>query len=140
MRRGDTSGRGRGGALLAALVGFACDVAIPLLPIWGDGHQFFWETLPESARTRLLSAHLVGVWGSALAVLFGIVMLRRYRSAVAAGVFAAVAIVVAGAAVSNAIHASNLFGHAQTVLVLGLQILETLALAVAASIAVRRWT
>jgi hypothetical protein len=91
MARGDTTGSKGRGALIAALVALAVDVAMPLLPIYGDGDQFFWDGVPAPVAGRLTAQFLVEHWASAIAVLVGIVLLRRQRSSVAAGAFTAIA-------------------------------------------------
>jgi hypothetical protein len=139
MARADTTGGKGRGASVAALVALVADVAIPLLPIYGNGHQFFWAGVPSSTLGRFVAQFLVGQLASAVAVLFGFVMLQRHRSGVAAGAFAAVAIVVALGVATDLIPDVDIFSEWQTTVLVGLQALEAAALVVAASIAMRRW-
>jgi hypothetical protein len=136
MRRADTTGsRGRG-ALLAALVGLAIDVALPLLPVYGDGQQFFWTGFP----TRWIAAYLLNRWATGVVVVFGLVMLARHRSAVAAGVFAAIGALTALDVGAQFVQGGVPLDRWQTVLAVGLQTIEAATLVVAASMAMRRWS
>ena len=136
MRRSDTTGaRGRA-AFIAALVGLTAVVALPVLPIYGDGHHFFWDGFP----TRFTAAYLIGRWAPAVAILFGIAMLVRRRSAFAAGAFAAIAVVAALGIVDLYVQRAVDLRHWQTAVAVGLQAIEAAALAVAAWIGVRRWS
>jgi hypothetical protein len=135
MRRADTTGSKGRGALTAALIALIADLALPLLPIYGTPDQFLWTGLPAREAIALFIAH----WASALAVLLGIVVLGRQRSAFAAGVFAATAIWVITPVVVDLVRAPISLDRYQTILTLGLPTLEAVALAIAASIAVRRW-
>ncbi len=136
MRRGDTSGARKRGVLAAAVIALIADVAVVLLPIYGrGGDEFLWVGRP----VRSVAAILILELGSALAVLIGILLLARYRSALAAGVFIATALWAATPVVAAVVRAPVEFDRYQTLLVLGLPTLEAIALAIAASIAVRRW-
>jgi hypothetical protein len=135
MRRADTSGSKGRGALSAAVIALLADVALPLLPIYGGGHQLFWTGL----SARVAAAFLIGQWASAVAVLIGIVVLGRQRSALAAGVFAATAIWAITPVVVELVQGPVSLDRYQTILGLALPTLEGAALAIAASIAVRRW-
>lgn len=140
MARADTSGgRGLTGSM-AALIALVADVATPLLPVYGDGHDFFWATVPSQDVVRFVAQFLIAHLATAIAVLFGLVMLRRHRSAVAAGAFAAVAIVVALGVAADLIPDWNVLSRWQTALVVGLQAIEAVALVTAAWIAMRRWS
>jgi hypothetical protein len=72
-------------------------------------------------------------------VLIGIVVLGRQRSALAAGVFAATAIWAITPVVVELVQGPVSLDRYQTILTLALPTLEAAALAIAASIAVRRW-
>ena len=133
MRRDDASGNVDRNALAGALVGLAVGIALPLLPIYGDGHQFVWTGFPA----RFVAAYLVNAWASSLAVLLGIVVLLRRRSRTAAGVFGAVAIIVAARIVARFIPGSIDLGPWQIVLDLSLEAIEAIALVIAASLAIR---
>jgi hypothetical protein len=135
MRRADTSGSKGRGALTAAVIALIADVALPLLPIYGAGHQLLWEGLPA----RGAAAVLIGQWASALAVFFGIVVLGRQRSALAAGLFAATAIWAITPVAVDLVQGPVALDRYQTILTLAVPTLEAAALAIAASIAVRRW-
>jgi hypothetical protein len=136
MGRSDTTGaRGRA-AFIAALVGLAAVAALPVLPIYGDGHHFFWAGFP----TRFIAAYLVGRWAPAVAILFGIGMLLRRRSAFAAGVFAAIALIAALGIAQLYVEGAVDLRSWQSAVAVGLQAIEAAALAVAASIGARRWS
>jgi hypothetical protein len=135
MRRGDTTGSRKRGVVAAALTAFIADVAVVVLPIYGGGDQFLWAGRPF----RSVAAALVTQLASALAVLIGIMLLARYRSALAAGVFTATALWAATPVIATLVAGSVSFDRYQTLLALGLPALEAIALAIAASIAVRRW-
>ena len=80
MARADTSGgKGLTGST-AALIALVADVATPLLPVYGDGHEFFWSTVPSQDVVRFVAQFLIAHLATAIAVLFGLVMLRRHRS------------------------------------------------------------
>jgi FtsH-binding integral membrane protein len=140
MGRADTTGGKGRGALLAALAALAIDIAIPILPIY-DGNHFSWSGVPNDAIVRVAGSTLIGGWATSLALLFGIVMLRRHRSAVAAGVFGAIAFVIAGEVAATLVrNADTVLNVWQSTLVVVLHAVEAVALVVAASIAMRRWT
>jgi hypothetical protein len=140
MRRADTTGGKGRGATIAALIALAADVATPLLPVYGNGHEFVWTGIPSDEFVRFIAQFLVSQFATAIAVLFGFVMLQRHRSAVAAGAFAAVAIVVLLGVAADLIPDRNVLSRWQTALVLGLQTIEATALVAAASISARRWS
>jgi hypothetical protein len=140
MARADTTRSKGRGALIAALVALAVDIAMPLLPIYGGGDRFFWDTVAASVAGRLTAQFLVEQWASAIAVLVGIVMLRRQRSGVAAGAFTAIAIVVIGDLAALLIPGFDVLNTTAGVVLVSLNAVEAAALSVAASIATRRWS
>jgi len=77
-------------AVAAVIVG----LAIPLLPVFGEGGRLafiFSQGLP----VRFLIIYLLRWWASALVAVVGIWFLKRDRAAPAGGVFLAVGLVVA---------------------------------------------
>jgi hypothetical protein len=135
MRRGDTTGSRKRGVTAAALIALIADVAVVVLPIYDGGDKFLWA----GRQFRSVAAILITELASALAVLIGIMLLARYRSALAAGVFTATALWAATPVVATLVAGPVSFDRYQTLLTLGLPALEAIALAIAASIAVRRW-
>jgi hypothetical protein len=113
--------------VVAALIALAADLAPPLLPIYGDGHRFVWEGFPG----RFTAAYFIGTWATALVVSIGIVLVRR-RPELAAGMFAAVAVVVGATIVSQLLQGPVV--RWQTDLVLALEAIEVIALAIATAV------
>lgn len=116
MQHADTE-RSWDRALVAALVGLVIAVVRPLLPVYGDGHQFVFAL---GYPLRFDVSLLVSAWSIAVAILLGVLLLSR-RPTGAAGAFMAVAVVVARGVVSPLIDTPNPFAGWQKVLVLGWQ-------------------
>src|SRR5512132_243183 len=82
--------------LILGVAALTIHLLVPLLPIHGNGFQFFWSGIPASFLVRWVTDYLVARWSGAIALLFGVWMLRRGHTSVAAGVFVAIAVVVVG--------------------------------------------
>ena len=113
-------------AVAAVIVG----LAIPLLPIWGEGG---WAPFlfSQGFGVRFLILYLLRWWGSVLVAGVGIWFLMRDRPAPAGGVFLAVglltAIGIAGEIIATAPH----FGRWQTDVLLAFETLEAILLILA---------
>jgi hypothetical protein len=119
---------------LLALVAFVIDLAIPLLPVYGNGHQtLFGIGFP----IKIVLMQVLGFWASAIVVLVGIWLLARSRGAVAVGMLVAIAVESAIQVVSQAIITTDVFRHWQSVVVLGLTAAEAVLLLLAAASAWR---
>jgi hypothetical protein len=118
-------------AVAAALVAFV----IPLLPLYGSGGQLtFIFSLGLPARG--LIEYLLGRWNSAIVVTIGIVFLRRDHLGFVGGIFAAVALGLVISIIVVILVTAPHFGHWQTDVVLGLEIVEVILLALAAARAI----
>ena len=76
-----------------AVAGVIVGLAIPLLPLFGEGGRLafiFSQGLP----VRFLIVYLLRWWASALVAVVGIWLLKRDRAGPAGGVFLAVGLVV----------------------------------------------
>jgi hypothetical protein len=125
--------------MVAALVAVVLDFAIPFLPIFGET-RFSWSTLPSMVADRA-PATMIRAWSTTFAILFAILMLRRHRSAVAAGAFAATAFVVAGRVIAFLVRDLGGFLHVwDSQLVVALGVIETIALITASALTMRRWS
>jgi hypothetical protein len=118
-------------AVAAVIVG----LAIPLLPVFGEGGRLkfiFSQGLP----VRFLILYLLQWWGSALVALVGIWFLKRDRAGPAGGVFLAVGLVVAIEIAGNVLVTAPHFGRWQTDVVLALETVEAILLTLAGSHAI----
>jgi hypothetical protein len=118
-------------AVAAVIVG----LAIPLLPVYGEGGRpefLFAYGLPW----RLLLVYLLRWWVSAMVAVVGIWFLKRGRAGPASGVFLAVGLVVAiGVAVEVLVTAPH-FGRWQTDVIFALETVEAILLMIAGSRAI----
>ncbi len=113
-------------ASILALVTAAVDAAIPLLPLYGNGHQTVFSLMPG----RFVLQWLVGAWGSVVIVLLGVWLLRQGHAKIAAGVFAAMALGLVFELATNLI-GGGVFSNWRGVLVLCLEVAEAVLLLVA---------
>jgi hypothetical protein len=117
-------------AVAAVIVG----LAIPLLPIFGEGGRgkfIFSQGLP----VRFVILYLLRWWGSALVAVVGIAFLRRDRAGPAGGVFLAVGLIVAIGIAGEVLVTAPHFGW-PTYLVLALATVEAILLMLAGSRAI----
>ena len=118
-------------AAAAVIVG----LAIPLLPLFGEGgglRFIFSQGLP----VRFLILYLLRWWGSALVAVVGIWFLKRDRVGPAGGVFLAVGLIVAIGVAGDVLVTAPDFGRWQTDVVLALEIVEAILLTLAGSRAI----
>jgi hypothetical protein len=118
-------------AAAAVIVG----LAIPLLPLFGEGGRpgfIFSQGLPW----RFLIVYLLRWWGSALVAVVGIWFLKRDRADLAGGVFMAVGLVVAIGTAGEVLLAAPHFGRWQYDVILALQTVEAILLMFAGSRAI----
>ena len=118
-------------AVAAVIVG----LAIPLLPVFGEGGRLafiFSQGLP----VRFLIIYLLRWWASALVALVGIWFLKRDRAAPAGGVFLAVGLVVAIGVAGEVLVTAPHFGRWQYDIVLALETVEAILLILAGSRAI----
>jgi len=115
-------------AVAAVIVG----LAIPLLPIFGEGDLgpfIFSQGLP----VRFLLVYLLRYWASAMVAVVGIWFLKRDRPGPAGGVFLALGLVVAIGTVGDVLVTAPHFGRWQTDVILALGIVEAILLTLAGS-------
>ena len=118
-------------AVAAVIVG----LAIPLLPVFGEGGRLafiFSQELP----VRFLIIYLLRWWASALVAVVGIWFLKRDRAAPAGGVFLAVGLVVAIGVAGEVLVTAPHFGRWQYDIVLALETVEAILLILAGSRAI----
>jgi hypothetical protein len=139
MRGADSVRDGPSPVLTLGVAALAIHLLVPLLPIYGDGFRFVWSGIPSSFLVRWVADYLVARWSGAVALLFGLWMLRRGHTSVAAGVFVAIAVVVMGGVLNQLIPLPSVVVHSWRADVeLGSGVLEAATLFVAASMALRR--
>ncbi|HKI28956.1 MAG TPA: hypothetical protein VKB32_05985 [Actinomycetota bacterium] len=118
-------------AVAAVIVG----LAIPLLPLWGEGGRLafiFSDGLP----VRFLIVYLLVWWASALVAVLGIWFLKRDRAGPAGGVFLAVGLVVGIKTAGDVLVAAPHFGRWQYDVILALGTVEAFLLTLAGSRAI----
>jgi hypothetical protein len=116
--------------LRLAVAGIIVGLAIPLLPLFGEGGRLdfiFSQGLPW----RLLILYLLRWWVSALVAVVGIWFLKRDRAGPAGGVFLAVGLVVAIGVAGEVLVTAPHFGRWQYDVVLGLEAAEAILLTLA---------
>jgi hypothetical protein len=99
------------------------DAAIPVLPL-NDGSSLLSLTaLGEGVPLRVRLAYLLTLFAKAVAILVGLVLLRRGRASMASGVFVGLLVVLGFSVISSVL--TSIDGWLwQTAVVLGLQTLE----------------
>jgi hypothetical protein len=125
----------RRSTLRLAVAGVIVGLAIPLLPLFGEGGRLefiFSLGLP----VRLLITYLLSWWGSASVALVGIWFLKRDRAGPAGGVFMAVGLVVAVGTTGAVLVTAPHFGRWQYDVILALEIVEATLLMLAGSRAI----
>ena len=118
-------------AVAAVIVG----LAIPLLPVFGEGGLgafIFSQGLP----VRLLILYSLRWWGSALVAVVGIWFLKRDRPGPAGGVFLGVGLIVAIGVAGEVLVTAPHFGRWQTDVILALETVAAILLMLAGSRAV----
>ena len=115
--------------LALAVAALVIDVVRPLLPIYGDGHQFVWS---QHFPARYVIGFLIASWAVGAAVVVGLLVHRLGPRAVAAGMFAAAGLVAIVGVVAGVVQTPGFYRHSQTVLSLGLETIEAAALGAAA--------
>ena len=118
-------------AVAAVIVG----LAIPLLPVFGEGGlgAFIFS---QGLRVRFLIVYLLRWWGSALVAMVGIWFLKRDRPGPAGGMFLAVGLVVAIGVAGDVLVTAPHFGRWQTDVILALETVEAILLTLAGSHAI----
>jgi hypothetical protein len=123
----------RRSTLRLAVAGVIVGLAIPLLPVFGEGLEFIFS---QGLSVRFLIAYLLGLWSSALVAVVGIWFLKRDRAGPAGGVFLAAGLVVAIGIAGNVLVTAPHFGRWQTDVVLALETVEAILLMLAGSRAI----
>jgi hypothetical protein len=115
-------------AVAAVIVG----LAIPLLPVFGEGGRgpFIFS---QGLGARFLIVYLLRWWASALVAVVGIWFLKRDRAGLASGVFLAVGLVVAIGVAGEVLVAAPHFGQWNYDVVLALETVEAILLTLAGS-------
>jgi hypothetical protein len=114
-------------AVAAVIVG----LAIPLLPLFGDGGLKF--IFSQGLPVRFLIVYLLRYWASAVVAVVGIWFLKRDRAGPAGGVFLAVGLVVAIGTAGEVLVAAPHFGRWQYDVILALGTVEAILLTLAGS-------
>lgn len=123
----------RRSTLRLAVAGIMVGLAIPLLPVFGEGlESIFSQGLP----VRFLIVYLLGRWSSALVAAVGLWFLKLDRAGPAGGVFLAAGLVAAIGIAGNVLVTAPHFGRWQTDVVLALETVEAILLSLAGSRAV----
>ena len=112
----------RRSTLRLAVAGVIVGLAIPLLPLFGEGglESIFSRGLP----VRFLIVYLLRWWASALVAVVGIWLLKRDRAGPAGGVFLALGLVVAIGTAGDVLLTAPHFGRWQTDLIFALGTVE----------------
>jgi hypothetical protein len=117
-------------AVAAVIVG----LAIPLLPLFGEGGLEF--IFSQGLPVRFLIVYFLRWWASALVAVVGIWFLRRDRPGPAGGVFLAVGLVVAIGTAGEVLLVAPHFGQWNYDVVLALETVEAILLMLAGSRAI----
>jgi hypothetical protein len=125
----------RRSTLRLAVAGVIVGLAIPLLPVFGEGGQLEF-IFSLGFPVRLLITYLLQEWGSALVAVVAIWFLKRDRAGPAGGVFLAMGLVVAIGVAGNVLVTAPHFGRWQTDVVLVLEAVEAILLILAGSRAI----
>ena len=125
----------RRSTLRFAVAGVIVGLAIPLLPVFGEGGglEFIFS---GGFSVRFLILYALGWWSSALVAVVGIWFLKRDRAGPAGGVFLAVGLVVAIGVAGNVVVTAPHFGRWQADVVLALEAVEAILLILAGSRAI----
>ena len=115
-------------SVAAVIVG----LAIPLLPVFGEGGRgpFIFS---QGLGARFLIVYLLRYWASAVVALVGIWFLKRDRAGPAGGVFLALGLVVAIGTAGDVLLTAPHFGRWQTDLIFALGAVEAILLTLAGS-------
>ena len=124
----------RRSTLRLAVAGVTVGLAIPLLPLFGEGGLAF--IFSQGLPWRFLIIYLLRWWASALVAVVGIWFLKRDRAGPAGGVFLAVGLVVAIGTAGEVLVAAPHFGQWNYDVVLALETVEAILLMLAGSRAI----
>jgi hypothetical protein len=125
----------RRSTLRLAVPGVIVGLAIPLLPVFGEGGRLEF-IFSQGLSVRFLIFYALRWWGSALVAVVGIWFLKRDRAGPAGGVFLAMGLVVAIGTAGDVIVTAPHFGRWQTDVVLALETVEAILLMLAGSRAI----
>ena len=125
----------RRSTLRLAVAGVIVGLAIPLLPLFGEGGRGAF-IFSQGLGVRFLIVYLLRWWGSALVAVVGIWFLKRDRAGPAGGVFLAVGLVVAIGVAGDVLLTAPHFGRWQTDVLLALETVEAILLMLAGSHAI----
>jgi hypothetical protein len=123
----------RRSTLHLAVAGVIVGLAIPLLPLFGEGSGRLAFIFSQGLPVRFLIVYLLRWWASALVAVVGIWLLKRDRAGPAGGVFLAVGLVVAIGTAAEVLLAAPHFGRWQYDVILALEIVEAIVLMLAGS-------
>ncbi|MGA9161126.1 MAG: hypothetical protein WB297_09740 [Actinomycetota bacterium] len=124
----------RRSTLRLAVAGVIVGLAIPLLPLFGEGGLEF--IFSQGLPVRFLIVYLLRWWASALVAVVGIWFLKRDRAGPAGGMFLAVGLVVAIGAAGEVLAAAPHFGQWNYDVVLALETVQAILLILAGSRAI----
>jgi hypothetical protein len=114
------------------------DVAVVVLPLH-DGSSVVSLLLGDGFSFRLEMAYLLTLFARSVAVLVGLLLLRRGRAALASGVFVGLLVIIGLHVISSVL--TSIFGWVwQPVVVLSLQTIERVLLFLAARAAKQQGT
>jgi hypothetical protein len=123
----------RRSALRLAVAAVIVGLAIPLLPLFGEGSGRLAFIFSQGLPVRFLIFYLLRWWASALVAVVGIWFLKRDRAGLASGVFLAVGLVVAIGVAGEVLVAAPHFGQWNYDVVLALETVEAILLTLAGS-------
>jgi hypothetical protein len=125
----------RRSTLRLAVAAVILGLAIPLLPVFGEGGRLAF-IFSYGVGVRFLILYALRWWGSALVAVVGIWFLKRDRPGPAGGVFLAVGLVVAIGIAGDVLLTAPHFGRWQTDVLLALETVEAILLMLAGSRAI----
>jgi hypothetical protein len=112
------------------------DLAVLLLPLY-EGSSVASSVLGDGYPFRVEAAYFLTLFATSAAILIGLMLLRRGRATMAAGVFVGLLVITGLGVLSSILTAIGMW---QTVVVLGLQTMECALLFLAARAAKQRGT
>ena len=123
-----------------AVAALFIDLAFLLLPLYGGSNLLSTSlALREPFPLRVTVASLLTLFAKAITILIGLMLLRRGREAMASGVFLGLLVIFGLSVISSILTSIPVFLW-QTVVFLGIQIIECVLLFLAARAARRQAT
>jgi hypothetical protein len=124
-------------AMAFAVGALVMDLTALLLPLY-DGSSVVSSVMGERFPFRAQVAYLLTLFAQAVAILIGLMLLRRSRAALASGVFVGLLVIIGLRVISSVVTIDEWMW--QTAVVVGLQTIECLLLFLAARVAKQQGT